>query len=293
MKKILFILLIFLSSNILFSLDNNYFKTNIKIDHLFVNSLDGLRIRDEPSLSGNRIGVLYDRMSIKVVSIGNETEIDGIKSNWIKILLPLETIKNQTNIYGWVFGGYLTNELKSFSTIGWSDSDLQRYLCRFSWVNGQRTYRRFDLAGTYSMGLLESGFGGDGKYSLSMKENTITVEASYGDEESESEIKTDVYYIKNIEEDRIILNVNNEDIELKPSLTNSYFWGNLSNENIRIGTLEETSYNALLFSFATNMIKNIGSINLLKEVTNNLVKMGILIEDDEYKEEYNSYWNLQ
>ena len=32
-------------------------------------------------------------MIIKVVEIGDETVIDGIKSKWVKILLPIETIK--------------------------------------------------------------------------------------------------------------------------------------------------------------------------------------------------------
>ena len=49
---------------------------------------------------------------VKVVEIGDETVIDGIKSKWVKILLPIKTIKNNKNIYGWVFGGYLTDKLE-------------------------------------------------------------------------------------------------------------------------------------------------------------------------------------
>ena len=40
------------------------------------------------------------KADVKVVEIGDETVIDGIKSKWIKILLPIETIKNNKNIYG-------------------------------------------------------------------------------------------------------------------------------------------------------------------------------------------------
>ena len=52
------------------------------------------------------------KADVKVVEIGDETVIDGIKSKWVKILLPIETIKNNRNIYGLVFGGYLTDKLE-------------------------------------------------------------------------------------------------------------------------------------------------------------------------------------
>ena len=92
MKKNLLILIIFFITSILFALNSEYFN-NTKIDILYVDSIEGLRIRDTPGLIGNRIGVLYDRMIVKIVEIGDETVIDGIKSKWVKILLPIETIK--------------------------------------------------------------------------------------------------------------------------------------------------------------------------------------------------------
>ena len=205
MKKYLLLLILILSSNFIFSLDANYFKNNKQIEYLYVNSPEGLRIRNKPSLSGSKIGVLFDRMKVKVISVGEATTIDGIKSNWIKILLPLETVKSKENVYGWIFGGYLTDKLEPFSTKKWTDNDLQRYLCRFPWVTGIREHYQFDQDNSYRMGLLESGAGGNGKYTVSMKNKTITVKASYGDEEYESEVKTEIYRILNIEEDKITL----------------------------------------------------------------------------------------
>ena len=111
MKKNLLILIVFFITSILFALNSEYFN-NTKIDILYVDLIEGPRIRDTPGLTGNRIGVLYDRMVVKVVEIGDETVIDGIKSKWVNILLPIETIKNNKNIYGWVFGGYLTDKLE-------------------------------------------------------------------------------------------------------------------------------------------------------------------------------------
>jgi len=285
-----FILLIF-CSNFLFSFDAKYFENNKNIDYLYVKSPEGLRIRNKPDLSRNKIGVLYDRMKVKIISAGEETTIDGIKSNWIKILLPIETAQAKENVYGWIFGGYLTDKLTPFSTKEWTDKDLQRYLCRFSWVKGINSYYQFDADGSFKMGRLESGAGGYGKYTVSIKNKTITVKASYGDEDFESEVKTEIYKITKIEEDKITVNRDNNEFTLRPSLTHDYFYGLLALKNFNPSSFELPSYNALMFSFSSDLIKNIDSKNFMKNSMHNLIKMGIYIEDEEYKKEYNLYWN--
>lgn len=230
-------------------------------------------------------------MKVKIISVGEETTIDGIKSNWIKILLPIETAQAKENVYGWIFGGYMTDKLAPFSTDEWTDKDLQRYLCRFSWVTGIRSYYQFDADGSFKMGRLESGAGGYGKYTVSMKNKTITVKASYGDEDFESEVKTEIYKIIKIEEDKITLNIDNREFTLRSSLTHDYFYGLLARENFNPSSFELPSYNALMFSFSSDLIKNIDSKNFVKNSMHNLIKMGIYIEDEEYKKEYNLYWN--
>ena len=289
MKKNLLLLIVLFSSALVFSLDADYFKNNKNIDHLYVNSPEGLRIRNKPALSGDKIGVLYDRMKIKIISVGAETTIDGIKSNWVQILLPIETIKAKANVYGWIFGGYLTDELEPFSTKGWTDNDLQRYLSRFSWVTGSREYYHFDADGSYKMGLLESGAGGNGKYTVSIKDKAITVKASYGDEESIGEVRTVIFKIIKIEEDKITLRVNDNEFTLRPSLTHDYFYSPLTWDNFKPNSFEIPSYNALMFSFSSDLISNI-SKNFIKHSSHNLIKMGILIDDEEYLKDYNAYW---
>lgn len=132
MKRGFFLFIFFFVAGSAFSLDSQFFKKNPDVEVLYVDSPEGLKVRDNPSLSAKKIDVLYDRMSVKVMSVGAETVIDGIKSNWVKILLPLETIRQKQNICGWVFGGYLTDKVKVFSTKNWTDADLKRYLSRFS-----------------------------------------------------------------------------------------------------------------------------------------------------------------
>lgn len=291
MKNYFILSVLIFCSNFLFSLDAKYFENNKNIDYLYVKSPEGLRIRNKPDLSGNKIGVLYDRMKVKIISVGKETTIDGIKSNWIKILLPVETAQAKENVYGYIFGGYMTDKLDPFSTKEWTDKDLQRYLCRFSWVTGIRSYYQFDADGSYKMGRLESGAGGYGKYTVSIKNKTITVKASYGDEDFESEVKTEIYKIIKIEEDKITLNIDNREFTLRSSLTHDYFYGLLARENFNPSSFELPSYNALMFSFSSDLIKNIDSKNFVKNSMHNLIKMGIYIEDEEYKKEYNLYWN--
>ena len=64
MKKFVLLLIMALSAKFVFAVDAAYFKNNAGVDFLYVDSPEGLRIRDTPSLSGNRIGVLFDRMKV-------------------------------------------------------------------------------------------------------------------------------------------------------------------------------------------------------------------------------------
>jgi len=291
MKKIILAVMLGLITGSLFGESNDYFNKNKNIDILYVNATEGLRVRDSASLYSKKIGTLFDRMVVKVVSIGNEAEIDGIKSNWVQILLPIETINTGSNVYGWVFGGYLTEKLFPFSTEKWSDADLQRYLSRFSWVSDNR-YREFSPEGKYFFGLLESGMGGSGKYSVSIKNKTITLSVSYGDEEYKGPVEKEIYKILDIKEDSLLLEIKGSEVTLLPAFTNSNFWRNVAGEKMRFSSFDEPAMNALRFSFVTSMIKNLP----IKDTTvlwTNLIKMGIKLENQEFIHEYNKTWGNQ
>jgi hypothetical protein len=77
---------------------------------MYVNSIEGLRVRDCPDVSGNIVGRLshLDRVLVLESSI-NIVEIDGIKSKWRRI---------KTDLYnGWVFGGYLEDTVEKIKNI--------------------------------------------------------------------------------------------------------------------------------------------------------------------------------
>lgn len=66
-----------------------------------VNSFEGLRVRNAPSLDAEKIGLLEYQETVNVLSIDNkDVVIDGIKSKWYKI--------KSEKYEGYVFGGYIT-----------------------------------------------------------------------------------------------------------------------------------------------------------------------------------------
>lgn len=79
-------------------------------EYKYVDSKDGLKIRDRAGLNGQRIGGLVYDQKIEVVEIGAEALIDGIKSNWVKIRVPSLQAQGSYDSFGWVFAGYLRDE---------------------------------------------------------------------------------------------------------------------------------------------------------------------------------------
>ena len=88
-------------------------KTN-KLQFSFNNQLnviENLKLRENENLSSNVLVVMAENTKVKIIGIGNEDKIDGIKSNWVKV----EVIEGKDNngkdispfTTGWCYGGYL------------------------------------------------------------------------------------------------------------------------------------------------------------------------------------------
>mgnify|MGYP003322020599 CR=1 FL=1 len=74
---------------------------------MYVDSPEGLKVRDKAGLDGTRISGLTHLQKVKVAEKGAKATIDGIASNWIKIEIPSTEWTSNKPSYGWVFGGYL------------------------------------------------------------------------------------------------------------------------------------------------------------------------------------------
>jgi hypothetical protein len=71
----------------------------------YVNSPEGLRVRDKPDVEGERLFVLENNHEVLTLKTDtNDTVIDGITGNWVYI----RSTSNEAQ--GWVFGGYLSKE---------------------------------------------------------------------------------------------------------------------------------------------------------------------------------------
>jgi formylglycine-generating enzyme required for sulfatase activity len=69
---------------------------------MYVNSPEGLRVRNLPSINGDRIGILDYLTEVKIIKEDNDIiNIEGIEGRWVNIITPVE---------GWVFSGFLENE---------------------------------------------------------------------------------------------------------------------------------------------------------------------------------------
>ncbi len=110
MKKLICILFSFTVLIASLFADKSCFYENGKvIDTMYVDSEDGLKVRDYPSLKSNRLCGLPNRIQVKVIAIGKEETIDGITAPWVEILIPRYEWKGDEAEFGWVFGGYLCN----------------------------------------------------------------------------------------------------------------------------------------------------------------------------------------
>ena len=132
MKKLILIFaLIFAAGASLAFADKTKFYEDGKVrDTMYIDSPEGLRVRDKPSLKSNKICGLTHRLSVKVVAIGKEETIDGITAPWVEILIPRYEWKNDEAEFGWVFGGYLSEKRPKF-TAPRNSQELKDYLCAF------------------------------------------------------------------------------------------------------------------------------------------------------------------
>lgn len=111
MRKIFCILFTFTVLALsVFADKSRFYKDGKVIDTMYVDSVDGLRVRDKPSLKSNRLCALTHRLPLKVVAIGQEETIDGITAPWVEILIPRYEWKDEKAEYGWAFGAYLSEK---------------------------------------------------------------------------------------------------------------------------------------------------------------------------------------
>ena len=88
MKKKFYLCILFLITSLLYSLPYTHYTS------------DYLRIRNDYNLNSQIITVLEPNMGVEIIAKGKKETIDGIKSNWVKVI-------SANGYSGWCFAGYL------------------------------------------------------------------------------------------------------------------------------------------------------------------------------------------
>ena len=202
MKKaicILFCLTVLITST--FADKSRFYENGKVIDTMYVDSKEGLRVRDYPSLKSNRICGLTHRLPVKVVAIGKEETIDGIKAPWVEILIPRYEWKSAEPEYGWVFGGYLSATQPRFKTPS-NKEELFKYLCSFPYWQSNDTpgfNMSFSSDGKFWCGAFEKGEPTVGTFEV-VDKDTVRITSAFMGMEVEIEYTTQELNISEITE---------------------------------------------------------------------------------------------
>jgi hypothetical protein len=173
---------------------------------MYVNSPEGLRIRAEPSINSRVVGMnsygqciwLLERSDVAVT-------IDGITAYWYNS-------SNGSGGNGWVFGGYLSENLPSNVPIISGIWEAE---------NNRRLVYSFDLNHRYWIGRKESGGGRSGEWELSG--NTLILREDgyeYGEIVPQEIYR---YIISFINNNYIILRENRNEGEIKLIRSNNFY----------------------------------------------------------------------
>ncbi|MBR4789507.1 MAG: SH3 domain-containing protein [Treponema sp.] len=281
MKKNILLILSLLLIFPLSAKSNKYYKNEKLINTMYVNSLEGLKVRDTPTLSGKRICGLVNALPVKVVEIGNETEIDGIKDNWVKILIPAYEWKSENPEYGWVFGGYLSEQKIPYNLN--SIIDINNLLMSKIWKEENGPYvRTFDHDGIFAIYRLAAGGGETGNYYLK-DQNTLVLKGKFYDEYGASEEYTVSLKLKIINENRI--QIDGKDCIPFITLDSDLFdlrddiYGDYCGKSI---------YEVI---FLNNQYNHIYTEEEKNQIADKLIKFGLDASGTKYEKAYDVYWS--
>ena len=283
MKKNILLILTVLFLFPLSAETSKYYKNNSLKNTMYVNSPEGLKVRDNPSLSGKRICGLVNALPVKIVEVGKEAKIDGIKDNWIKILIPAYEWKGDEPEYGWVFGGYLSEKKVKYDLK--SPVDVQNLLMSKIWRDENSYFIKwFSHDGTFAFQKLAAGGGDTGQFTVK-NSSTLVIKGRFYDEYETTEEYTVSYSLKVIDENKIQIDgktyVPYIDAMTFPlsSEINNFVYGDYSGQNI------------YEFIFLENPYDHVYTEEEKDKVADILIKYGVDATGTPYEKKYDAYWS--
>ena len=84
--------------------------TNVSVNKL-MSVAENLKLRSGEATSSNVLTVMSAGTKVKILELGKAENIDGIKSNWVKVEVisgkDRDGNKLKSGMTGWCYGGYL------------------------------------------------------------------------------------------------------------------------------------------------------------------------------------------
>lgn len=285
-KNILSFLILFCFFSSAFAEKSRFYENKKVINTMYINSPEGLKVREKQDLKSNRICSVCHRFPVKIVAIGKEVTIDGITDPWIEILLPRYLWKsNNTPEYGWVFGGYLSKERPAFS-IPETTSQTVDFLRFYNWQLGKNSYVAFERDNYYKEGLWGTGFGQNGKWYMTDKSTiNITMRVyGYGDDDSYLDINNN-YNLEILDEYTILFG--------DKKLISSFCYRDMSFEESCIYSYDINGNNFIqalekLYSDEPDCFEV--KQNYTKEYFKEAIISGIDASGTSYMNDYETYW---
>ena len=283
MKKIFVVICVYIFLFLQLSAESLKYYENEKLRNtMYVNSLEGLNVRNSPNLAGKKICGLVNAFPVKIIEIGNEVEIDGIKDNWVKILIPAFKWENQKPEYGWVFGGYLSKERIEYNLN--STIDIKNLLTSKIWKKENSSYLKwFTQDGEFVFQKLASGGGESGTFIVKDK-NTIIIKGRFYDEFGVSKEYSVSLNIEVINENKI-------------KIDGEYYFPYIDALCFPIEEIKEFVYgnytgkNIYEFIFLENPYNHVYTEKEKNEIAETLIKYGIDASGTQYEKIYYDYWS--
>ncbi|WP_191014192.1 SH3 domain-containing protein [Treponema zioleckii] len=286
MKKIFLILsAAVVLSSLAFADTSRFYEGGKVIDTMYVDSQEGLRVRDKPSLKSNRLCGLQHRLPVKVVAIGKEETIDGITAPWVEILIPRYEWKGDEAEYGWVFGGYISKERPAFVAPR-NSQEIKNYLCAFPcWASGKASVFHYHFLpdGKFWCGAHEKGEITKGSYSATGK-NSVYISAIF-DGFGESPDRSGGLNISVINEYSFV--ASDSVFDYHNGATFSGYFSPMYEEDFFKQKYLYNDYGRTLYNCEYEYQKNWFESELLIE----LIKAGVSAEGSDYEAQYHDYWN--
>jgi len=284
MKKIFCILFLFSAiASSIFADKNRFYENGKVIDTMYVDSEDGLKVRDYPSLKSNRLCGLIHRLPVKVVAIGKEETIDGITAPWVEILIPCYEWKSDKAEYGWAFGGYLSSKQPDFVPPK-NAAELQQYLSSVEYwdeyENNKTNYYVFNfdlLNGRFWHGGEGSGIGEGGNWKT-LSKNKVYFHTSYVMEYEEDSSWELVF---KFEKDGSFNYSSGKSI--------NYCYPRFSKKNWSLYSV--TSKGNYITYYAGIKDWSPYNVRSIEEIIMEAISWGISADGTSYEKNYHKYWN--